>query len=72
MSRAIPVALEFVHDFNDMVSRYPTTDSVVGISGIALASRDFKPEYLHEMQRPWHTLRNFVEVCPLSFLKEPA
>ena len=49
---------EFVQVMSDL-SDYLTTDSVVTISGILLKSRDFKPEYLYEMQRSMKYVEDF-------------
>jgi hypothetical protein len=52
------VVNEFVQVMSDL-SEYVTTESVVSISGMLMASRDFKPEYLHEMQRSMTYIEEF-------------
>ena len=52
------VVKEFVQVMSDL-GEYVSTDSVVAISGMLLASRDFKPEYLHEMQRSMAYIEEF-------------
>jgi hypothetical protein len=49
---------EFVQVMSDL-GEYVTTDSVVAISEMLLASRDFKPAYLHEMQRSMKHIEEF-------------
>lgn len=52
------VVNEFVQVMSNL-GEYVSTESVVSISGMLMTSRDFKSEYLHEMQRSMNYIEDY-------------